>query len=573
MKPLTRYGVIIFAVILSLSAVFSSVLPVQAEGDYFGRTVTGIEITGHNQVDKSTILGVVNLKPGDELTADKVNEDMKAIYDLGYFFDIVVNFVEVPEGVKVIYTVMENPVLTDIEIHGANKVPESKLKEFITLNPGEVVNTRTLNNNSENIKEYYHEQGYILAKVTDVSMRPGGVLSISVNEGLLEDIVVKGNEKTKTKVITREMKIKSGQSFNVKDARRSMEKIYNLGLFEDINMKLNPGVEPNAVVMELDVVEQKTGVFSIGAGYSQNDGVVGIIELGDNNFRGNGDRAKIHWELGGASNKNYEVSYFKPWLDSKQTSLGFSIYNMTNEYRDYYDNGDQKSIYDRKRKGFDVTLGRPQGEKIFNYLTFKNREDTYVNPVEGPEDYSKDPQYIKDNFGLTRSIILTRVLDTRDNYINPSNGTRTSFSAEFAGLGGDFNFKKYILENRKYYKVGGKQVVAVRLTAGLASGHISEAARFAVGGSDTLRGYRDDEFKGDRMLTATAEYRFPLVNKVEGVVFTDIGKAWQGKYQFDDLKTGVGVGLRMNTPLGPIRIDYARGDQGGRVHFSFGGQF
>jgi len=426
------------------------------------------------------------------------------------------------------------------------------------------------------IEGYYHDQGYILTKVSDVAMGDGGVLTIAINEGLLEGIEVKGNEKTKTNVITREMKLKPNQPFNVKDAKRSMQKVYNLGYFEDVNMKLNPWKEPNAIVLETTVVEQKTGRFSIGGGYSKNDGMIGIIELGDDNFRGTGDKVKLHWEFGGnASNKNYEVSYTRPWLDSKQTSLGFSFYDMTNEYTDYDDDGHEKAEYDKKRKGWDITLGRPQGEYVQNYISLKQRTDTYVEWISG-EKYNEDPTYLKDNFGKTNSISLMRVYDSRDNVFSPTEGNRIALTAEFAGkaLGGDFDYNKYTAETRNYLKVGHAQVVALRGTVGYADGKMPESGRFEVGGSDTLRGYRDDQFKGNKMLAATAEYRFPIANKVEGVAFTDIGKAWSGKgYNLSDLEASVGVGIRVSTPIGPIRLDYAQGKQGGRSHFSFGGQF
>ncbi|WP_425058605.1 Outer membrane protein assembly factor BamA [Sporomusa carbonis] len=578
MKTVERCKIFVIAAIV-LSMAVSLVMPAYA-ADIEGKTVTAITVTGVNQVAESTVMGVVKLQPGDTLTADKVKQDLQAIYDLGYFFDVVANFTEVPEGVKVVYTVMENPQLTDIVVKGNTKVSADKIKELVTTGKGGVLNTRTLNANVRAIEQYYHDQGYILAKVSDVAMSPGGVLTLSINEGSLEGIVIKGNEKTKTEVITREMKVKPGEPFNVKDARRSMQRVYNLGFFEDVNMKLNPGKEPNAVVLQADVVEQKTGTFSIGGGYSKADGLVGIIELGDNNFRGSGDKVKLHWEFGGASNKNYEVSYTKPWLDDKQTSLSFSVYNMTNQYSDYDRNGNLEESYDKKRQGFDVTLGRPEGEYVQNYITFKNRRDTYVEHVDGNRNLSDgtdaSKQYLKDNFGLTRSITLTRVFDSRDNVFNPTEGTRVSLAAEFAGksLGGDFDYNKYTLEGRKYYKVGHDQVIAARLVAGYADGNMPEAGQFAAGGADTLRGYKDDEFKGDKTLTASAEYRFPVANKVQGVVFSDIGNAWDGEgYKLNDLKASVGVGIRVTTPIGPIRIDYAKGDEGGRTHFSFGGQF
>jgi outer membrane protein insertion porin family len=248
---------------------------------------------------------------------------------------------------------------------------------------------------------------------------------------------------------------------------------------------------------------------------------------------------------------------------------------MTNEYSDYDNHGDLESSYDKNRKGFEITLGRPQGEYVQNYLTYKNRKDTWVEAVEG-KDYSTDPQYLKDNFGSTNSVTLTRVFDSRDNVFNATEGTRFSLSAEFAGkaFGGDFDYNKYTAEGRKYYKVGRDHVIAARVTAGYADGKMPESGEFSVGGADSLRGYEDDEFEGDKMLAASVEYRFPVVSKVQGVVFSDIGNAWDGEgYKLDDLNASVGVGIRVTTPIGPIKIDYAQGSQGGRTHFSFGGQF
>jgi outer membrane protein insertion porin family len=588
MKTQKIYKHMLLAAIFSLSLVFSILAPAYA-ADPTGKIVTSVTVTGNTTVPESTIMGVVKMKPGEALTADKVKQDMQAIYELGTFFDVVSNFNEVPEGVQVVYTVMENPVLQDIIIKGNTKVSSDKLNSMLTVKKGGILDSKALNENVRAIEQYYHDQGYILTKVSDVSMGTGGVLTITINEGILEGIEVKGNEKTKTNVITREMKLKPNQPFNVKDAKRSMQKVYNLGYFEDVNMKLNPGKEPNGIVLETDVVEQKTGRFSIGGGYSQNDGMVGIIELGDDNFRGTGDKVNLHWEFGGnASNRNYQVSYTRPWLDSKQTSLGFSVYNMTNQYSDYDDDGDTQSTYDKNRRGWDVTLGRPQGEYGQNYITLKQRTDTYEGWVSGV-DYAgietdtatqafiaDHPNYLKDNFGKTNSVSLMHVYDTRDNVFSPTEGNRVALTAEFAGgaLGGDFTYNKYTVESRDYLKVGHAQVVALRGTIGYADGKMPDSGRFAVGGSDTLRGYRDDQFKGDKMLAATAEYRFPIASKVEGVAFTDVGKAWTGEgYKLNDLEASVGVGIRVTTPIGPIRLDYAQGSQGGRTHFSFGGQF
>ncbi len=438
-----------------------------------------------------------------------------------------------------------------------------------------------------------------LARVTDVHMEQDGTLKVTVNEGIVEDFKVKGNVKTKDYVITREMKLKKGEPFNAKAARRSMQRIYNLGYFEDVNIKLNPGREPNSVEVEITVVEMNTGTFGIGAGYSNADGFVGMVSVGDKNFRGTGDKINIRWEFGGEDNKNYDFSYTRPWLDDKETSATINLYDITNEYADYDINGDEIARYDKKRRGQELTLSRKtDNEFISNYITLKNRDDIYKGEADGYEgdkdqyyepgfENNKDkyedwmPKDYKErraeNFGVTRSITLGRIFDSRDNIYDPHEGKRIGYSLEWAGLGGDFDFTKVTADYRYYYRGGGETVWALNLGAGYAHGDMPLSQRFSMGGSETLRGYEDDQFRGNSMLKATLEYRFPIVKKVQGVLFTDNGYAWDKRHEdeFDLglLKNSYGVGLRINSPLGPVKLDYGYGDDGGKFHFSFGGQF
>ena len=554
--------------------------PARSPQDLTGKKVAFVEIAGAANVKPDMILAVTQLKPGDVWTPDKVRQDLRLIYEMGTFSDVTADFTAIPEGVKVVYNVKENPVLKGITIQGNNKVTKDKVLSLMTVKTGEVLNSKTVAGNLRAVEEHYKAQGYILAKTGDVNFSPEGMLTVRINEGIVEDIVAKGNTKTKSYVITREMRTKKGEPFNAKDARRSMQKLYNLGFFEDVNLKLQPGKQPGGTVLEVTVVEQKTGTFSIGGGYSNSDGLVGIISLGDKNFRGTGDNANVHWEFGGKTSSagNYSLSYLRPWLDRKQTSLGFTLYNMLNQYTSYNVDGNDDSTYNRRYGGFDITLGRPTNDQLTHYITLKNRRDEYVEYVSGVNyltDPKYGPNYIKDNYGLTRSIILSRVFDSRDSNTNPSEGTRYSLAAEVAGLGGDFTFNKYTAEARHYWKVGKSQVVAARGIMGYGTGSIPYMQQFAAGGTNNLRGYRDDQFKGNRMFSTTLEYRFPIAKRVQAAFFTDIGNAWTSD-SFDfvrDLKAGYGMGVRVVTPFGPIRFDYAIGNQGSRTHFTFGGQF
>lgn len=557
---------------------------VQAENPFFNKTLVRIDIAGNKQIDTELIRAAVQSKLGETLTEEMIRQDMKSIYELGWFTDITVNFRSIPEGTKVTYTIIENPVLTDIVLEGNTKLESAAILEMLHVVKGEVLNARQLNQDTRAIEEKYHADGYIFAKVSDINMSADGVLKLSFNEGILEGYQVKGNDKTKEKVILREMRQEPGEPFNAKDARRSMQRIHNLGFFEDVNMKINPGKEPNGVVLETDVVEQRTGSFTIGAGYSNEDGLIGILGVRDSNFRGTGDSIGIQWEFGGDDDdyNSYIFSYRHPWLDDKETALSFKLYDRTFEYDDYNRDGDYLSTYDKKYKGFELGFSRPVTEYSTNSILFKDRTDKYKEYVSGI-DYTAKPgqanfdsryeHYIEDNFGKTRSITLAHITDTRDNIYNPTEGNRASLSAEFAGLGGDFDYQKYTLENSHFIKVGHAQVIALRGLVGMADGDMPESALFELGGQDTLRGYRDDQFEGKKALLGTVEYRFPLANKVQGALFTDFGDAWTGDYNDFSIHSSVGVGLMLNTPLGPMRLDYGHGENGGRTHFTFGGAF
>ena len=145
----------------------------------------------------------------------------------------------------------------------------------------------------------------------------------------------------------------------------------------------------------------------------------------------------------------------------------------------------------------------------------------------GPYDFA-GMDYVGKNFGRINSISWQKVYDSRDNIYEPTRGRRISYTAQWAGhgLGGDFDFYKFTAEMRAYKKVGSKNVLAFRARGGFIQGDAPYSQLFTLGGADTLRGYEDDQFRGKNMYNATLEFRFPIVKKVSGVLFTDIGDAW-----------------------------------------------
>lgn len=556
-----------------------------------GRTVSAVDIANVPDEVKSTLMPLIRTKPGDALTLDGVKADVSSLGSTGVFSQIVPTLETVPEGVKLSYITKANPVIHSVEFTGNTVFTGEQLTEMLGIQPNSVLNTTLLSQKMQDIEKLYLQQGYLLYSVADVQVTADGVLKIGIAEGVVEDITIEGNDKTKDYVILRELRYKKGEPFNKFTASRSMERLYNLGFFEDVNMKLLPGTKEHEVITEIDVVEQKTGVVSVGAGYSESDGMVGILELGENNFRGTGDKVNFHWEFGGSSEgKNYQISYTRPWINDNGDSLGFSIFDRRYDYDDYNADGDTVASYDRRRKGYNLTWGHVSSEYRRNYFTLETVRESYDDHdgfdwggAAPADDKTKAEWYnaIMDNMGRTNSFTFQHVFDNRDNYFNATKGRRLSASVQYGGhgLGGDYDFYKFTTEGRFYKGLSNGHVLALRVMAGYISGETSYNQLFDLGGSNNLRGYEDDQFKGEKMYAATLEYRIPVASKVEAVLFTDMGSAWDidaGRIPWytddDSINWSYGVGLRLQTPIGPIRLDYGHGDRN-KFHFSFGAQF
>lgn len=550
---------------------------------YQGKAIVEISYEGASESTLPTVQAATISRIGDDFDVDISMRDRDAIRNTGYFYEVYQSVKEIPEGILLTYHMLENPILQEVDITGNTVYTTRELQRLITVRRGIILNSRTLHDNMAAIQEKYRGDGYIRMKIADMNVSEDGILSLKINEGTLEGYSVKGNDKTRDYVILREMRQKVGEPFNAKLARRSMERVYNLGFFEDVNIKMNDGVEPNAVIMEINVQERRTGTFGIGAGYSSRDGVVGSVTVGDKNFRGTGDAVSLTYEKSADETdaQGFTFAYRKPWLDRFETSGTIRLYNRTYEFADYAPNGSLNERYMRKYAGGEISVSRPMSEYSTNQITLRHRKDRYVRHVSsgnyedrGVTEYAG---WRKKNFGTTRTIELQHITDTRDNVFNPTTGGRVALAGEFGGiLGGDFRFQKFSIDHQQFMQAGTHgHVWAFHGAYGFGHGELTEFNQFRIGGQSTLRGYRDDQFRGNRMFLATLEYRFPLFKKVQGVVFTDWGGAWNSSFfpKGGDIYGSVGLGIALNTPLGPFRLDYGRGKQGGRFHFTIGGGF
>ena len=130
--------------------------------------------------------------------------------------------------------------------------------------------------------------------------------------------------------------------------------------------------------IEITVVEMNTGTFGIGAGYSNADGFIGMVSVGDRNFRGTGDSVNVRWEFGGVDNKNYEFTYVKPWIDDKETKASIVLYDVTTNMLTMISTPTKLRVMIKKRRGQELTFSRrTDNEFVSNYVTLKNRDDIY----------------------------------------------------------------------------------------------------------------------------------------------------------------------------------------------------
>ena len=597
--------------VTTVEAQYVSSASAETVNPYVGKLITGLSISGVTAQQQADLLPVLTERVGDAVSVDGVFRDVTNLGNTGYFSEVNPVFTTVPEGVKLDFAVTVNPITTGVSFEGNTVYTSEVLTKFMDIQPGQVLNSVYVGQKIQGINAAYARDGYMLAHVDGIRVDDQGVLHVHIVEGIVEDIIPAGNKKTRDKVITREFVQKKGKPFNKFLVRRSVERVYNLGFFDDVNVRMLPGEQdPNNVIIEIDVLEHKTGTITLGAGYSKSDGLMGIIEFGEENFRGTGDKFKVHWEIGGKKKyKNYQVSYLKPWIDSKGTSLGFSFFNREDEYTDYNEDGNEVAEYNKKSRGFNISFGRQTGEYTRDYLTLESRKDSYkwdsddssgyrydtdaisnttgsgndwnnTNPSTGGSWNFASNNYVKNNFGRINSITWQKVYDSRDNIYDPTRGRRISYTAQWAGhgLGGDFDFYKFTAEARMYKKLGAKNVLAFRARGGFIQGDAPYSQLFTLGGADSLRGYEDDQFRGKYMYNATLEFRFPIVKKVSGVLFTDIGDAWDAPNVtwYNSKKTfnyGVGAGVRVTTPIGPVKLDYGVGKHKNKFHFSFGTQF
>lgn len=550
-----------------------------------GEKIIAVEVEGLKTVSQETVLEVVKVKPGDLLTEDAVRVDLEAISDIGLFFNVAARFYPHLGGIKLVYEVVENPMIASVDFKGNEAVSRDKLELLMSVRPEEILNLKKLNGDLERILKYYYNEGYS-AKIKDVNISEQGDVTIELVELRVADVRIEGHKKTKDYVVRRYITVKPGELLDVNKLREDQRKLVNLGIFESIDIKLDASDDDDAYIVTYVLKETRTGSAGIGAGYSSAEKFIGYIEVSESNFLGRLQTVNVNWQFG-KGRSSYTLGFYDPWIDAKQTSFGINLYNRTQTVTRKWDEGKfqwkegtppAEIRYNELRRGGNISVGRPLKENLRLSLSLRI-DGTSLIPM--PQEGKTEPGWTwipgQNPSGDTRSLTLSLTGDTRDHYMNPTKGVYWRTSAETAGglLGGSYTFSKFQGECSAYREVRPDQVLAFRLSGGLSTGELPLHEQYRLGGAETLRGYDYGEFYGDNMMLANAEYRFRIFKGVQGAVFVDTGSTWlkEDRLSAVGLSTGAGLGVRVETPIGMLRVDYGFGKQGGQAYLSFGQMF
>lgn len=478
--------------------------------------------------------------------------------------------------------------LGDVTFSGNQLFTDQHLQEVLKLDKGKYFNQEKFREALMRVQDAYSEKGHIFARVVprEEFNEEQGIINfvVQIEEGpvaFIEDIVLKGNVKTKDKVIMRELEFKKGEVFNGVKVRESRRNLINLGFFDEVNVRHLPGTKEGYQVVEIEVREGKTGQANFGAGYSSQNGFVGFLQVTKKNFdpkdlwsfTGAGQNLSVSTEFGGQKN-SFSFSWSDRFFRDTKYSLSLNGFNTTQE----------KEGYDVGNSGGSIGVGRQWGKDKDNSIFFSYKfDDVTVDNIvvgEAPSDIIDEAGPDLETKRTVSSLTTRFVRDKRDNFLFTTKGYRLMVSNELAGyvLGGDEDFDEFQIEGRWYKNVVSSHIFAVRGRYAIigdvfGSDPIPSFRRFFLGGQNTVRGFRDRQIDiksdtgaslggGAQMAFVNLEYRIPVVERVFTVVtFLDIGSVWQGfgKGSVTDVAVGGGLGMRITTPLGPIRLDFGRG--------------
>ncbi|MFZ1730950.1 MAG: POTRA domain-containing protein [Bacteroidota bacterium] len=473
----------------------------------------------------------------------------------------------------------EGPQLrTDsISFTGNSALPAEELLRELDLAPGALFVDAALNEDLRRIVAAYDAAGYPFAeaRLADISLRESGDeafanLTFSIEEGPLfyiDEISVEGNSQTNTDVIVRETRIGEHERYDpekVADIRRRLERLQFFASVDEPQLYLRDSTGG----LLLHVTEGNTNQFDGVIGYQPPRGTeergsfTGLVNINFRNIFGTGRRLDARWERATSEISELELHYLEPWVAGLPINISVGLYQRQ-----------QDSAYVRRSFNGAVSFLWNSDVQLTGRV-----EQTQVIPSEGTQ-----------LVGLSRSSTLTGGIelriDTRDNVYNPRSGIvlRNSYSGgnkRLSGANGDISAYVQRLEvDAEYFlELLTRTVIATGLHGReLRGGELDQSDLYRLGGANTLRGYREEQFSGTRLGWSSVELRYSLGRRTFAFAFFDFGYIEQSpdplrnRPEFSALRSGYGIGGRLETGLGIIGVSYALGEGDGiaegKIHF------
>ncbi|MDX9708359.1 MAG: outer membrane protein assembly factor BamA [Trichloromonas sp.] len=509
---------------------------------------------------------------------DVLKDDLERVADLYYNVGHVrvkvrqrhVKLTDDNKHMDILIEVEEGPQFKvgKLDVTGDLLKDKADILNLSLLKEGEVFSRKLLRESVTAISDLYADQGYAYVNVTPVTKVDGERLLIDIaydveqgSQVTIDRINIAGNTKTRDKVIRRELKVTEGDLYSASKLKDSRRRVNNLGFFEEVNVTNKKGTDDSHMEVNVDVKERPTGTFSLGAGYSSVDGVIGQGSISQDNFLGKSWKLNLAGSFGGKST-TYQVGLLDPYFLDMNMALGFDLYRTNREWNDFT----------RDATGGAVKIGFPVGEDNRAFFTYR-LEQKEISDVDETATKTLKDEEAKGKV-LVSSLLSSLTRNTTDYHMDPTTGYVAEGSVEFAGLGGDEKFVKYIADYRHFWPVLWSTVFSVHGQIGyisqLGGEEIPVDERFYLGGLNSLRGFKsrevgpydvaNDEFTGgDKAAFFNIEYLFPILKDagLKGVAFFDGGNAWgEDEDYFSEMRYSVGAGLRWMSPMGPLRLEW-----------------
>lgn len=489
------------------------------------------------------------------------------------------------DGFIITFVIDEGPLYRFGSVRFENSLPElepESLRGELLTREGATFNASYIEKSVEAITLAASAQGFAFVRVRPRAERDpvGQIIHLTyvIDQGprvYIERIDIVGNVRTKDKVIRREFRLVEGDAYNPLLVERAEKRIKELGFFKDVKVQRRPGSAPDRIVIVVQITEQPTGELSFGAGYSTSEGVIGDVSVTERNLMGNGQFLRL--KVGGSLDRlQIDLSFTEPRFLDKNISAGFDVFHKEIDLT-------SSSSYKTRKTGLSPRIGFPLSENIWMSMNYTISRDEIFDV----RNNASLPIRNAEGTALTSLVGAALRYDTRNHPRNPNKGVYLSASADFAGLGGDVQYVRVQGEGRAYYPLFEKITLVGRVVAGHIEGWGGDDVRLLdvfYRGGETIRGFdkagygpRDigsanrDALGGKTYWAANAEVRFPLPFLSEslgmsGAFFADAGSLFNAAeganaanvlVDDDSVRASVGASILWNSPLGPLRFDYA----------------